>query len=158
MINIVGTYECKVDSKARILLPSPLKKQLQHVLNEGFVIKRSVFQNCLEIYPMQEWNLVVSQVNRLNRFIKKNNEFIRAFLAGLKVVDVDSSGRLLIPKDLLLFAKLNKEVVLSSSVNMIEIWDKEDYEISVAETLQDFDKLTEDVMGINSSQNIDGIS
>lgn len=158
MINIVGTYECKVDSKARILLPSPLKKQLQHVLNEGFVIKRSVFQNCLEIYPMQEWNLVVSQVNRLNRFIKKNNEFIRAFLAGLKVVDVDSSGRLLIPKDLLLFAKLNKEVVLSSSVNMIEIWDKEDYEISVAETLQDFDKLTEDVMGINLSQNIDGIS
>ena len=158
MINIVGTYECKVDSKARILLPSPLKKQLQHVLNEGFVIKRSVFQNCLEIYPMQEWNLVVSQVNRLNRFVKKNNEFIRAFLAGLKVIDVDSSGRLLIPKDLLLFAKLNKEVVLSSSVNMIEIWDKEDYEISVAETLQDFDKLTEDVMGINSSQNIDGIS
>lgn len=158
MINIVGTYECKVDSKARILLPSPLKKQLQHVLNEGFVIKRSVFQNCLEIYPMQEWNLVVSQVNRLNRFVKKNNEFIRAFLAGLKVVDVDSSGRLLIPKDLLLFANLNKEVVLSSSVNMIEIWDKEDYEISVAETLQDFDKLTEDVMGINLSQNIDGIS
>lgn len=158
MINIVGTYECKVDSKARILLPSPLKKQLQHLLNEGFVIKRSVFQNCLEIYPMQEWNLVVSQVNRLNRFVKKNNEFIRAFLAGLKVVDVDSSGRLLIPKDLLLFAKLNKEIVLSSSVNMIEVWDKEDYEISVAETLQDFDKLTEDVMGINSSQNIDGIS
>ncbi|MEC9303418.1 MAG: division/cell wall cluster transcriptional repressor MraZ [Bacteroidota bacterium] len=158
MINIVGTYECKVDSKARILLPSPLKKQLQHVLNEGFVIKRSVFQNCLEIYPMQEWNLVVSQVNRLNRFVKKNNEFIRAFLAGLKVIDVDSSGRLLIPKDLLLFAKLNKEIVLSSSVNMIEVWDKEDYEISVAETLQDFDKLTEDVMGINSSQNIDGIS
>ena len=158
MINIVGTYECKVDSKARILLPSPLKKQLQHVLNEGFVIKRSVFQNCLEIYPMQEWNLVVSQVNRLNRFVKKNNEFIRAFLAGLKVIDVDSSGRLLIPKDLLLFANLNKEVVLSSSVNMIEIWDKEDYEISVAETLQDFDKLTEDVMGINSSQNTDGIS
>ena len=80
------------------------------------------------------------------------------FLAGLKVIDVDSSGRLLIPKDLLLFANLNKEVVLSSSVNMIEIWDKEDYEMSVAETLQDFDKLTEDVMGINSSQNIDGIS
>ena len=158
MINIVGTYECKVDSKARILLPSPLKRQLQNVLNKGFVIKRSVFQNCLEIYPMQEWNLVVSQVNRLNRFVKKNNEFIRAFLAGLKVIDVDSSGRLLIPKDLLLFANLNKEVVLSSSVNMIEIWDKEDYEVSVAETLQDFDKLTEDDMGINSSQNIDGIS
>ena len=87
-----------------------------------------------------------------------NQKYISGFVDGVKVVDVDSSGRLLIPKDLFLFAKLNKEVVLSSSVNMIEIWDKEDYEISVAETLQDFDKLTEDVMGINSSQKIDGIS
>ena len=158
MINIVGTYECKVDAKARILFPSALKKQLQPVLGEGFVIKRSVFHQCLEIYPMQEWNLVVQQVNRLNRFIKKNNDFIRAFLAGLKVVDVDNSGRFLIPKDLMLFAKLNKEIVLSSSVNMIEVWDKDNYENSIAETLQNFDRLTEDVMGINTVQSTDGIS
>lgn len=158
MINIVGTYECRVDAKARVLFPSPLKKQLQSVFNERFVVKRSVFQQCLEIYPMQEWNLVVEQVNTLNRFVKKNNDFIRAFLAGLKVVDVDNSGRFLIPKDLLLFANLNKEIVLSSSVNMIEVWDKENYEISVAETLQDFDRLTEDVMGVNTVQSTDGVS
>ena len=96
---------------------------------------------------MQEWNLVVEQVNKLNRFVKKNNDFIRSYMAGLKVVDVDGSGRFLIPKDLILFANLDKQIVLSSSVNMIEIWDKELYEASVSETLKNFGSLAEDVMG-----------
>ena len=128
MINIIGTYECKVDAKGRIMFPSALKKQLQRIIGEGFVIKRSVFNQCLEIHPMNEWNNVVAQVNRLNRFVKKNNDFIRSYMAGLKVIEVDSSGRFLVPKDLLLFAGLQKQIVLSSSVNMIEIWDKERYE------------------------------
>ena len=77
---------------------------------------------------------------------KKNNDFIRSYMAGLKVVEVDGSGRFLIPKDLLAFAGLQKEIVLSSSVNMIEIWDKNRYELSVSETLKDFGNLAEDVM------------
>ena len=95
---------------------------------------------------MKEWNKVIGQVNQLNRFVKKNNDFIRSYMAGLKVVEVDGSGRFLIPKDLLAFAGLEKEIVLSSSVNMIEIWDKNRYELSVSETLKDFGNLAEDVM------------
>ncbi len=147
MINIIGTYECKADVKGRVMLPVALKKQLQKIIGEGFVIKRSVFHQCLEIHPMNEWNEVVRQVNKLNRFVKKNNDFIRSYMAGLKVVDVDNSGRFLIPKDLLVFAGLQKEIVLSSSVNMIEIWDKIRYESSVSKTLKDFPNLVEDVMG-----------
>ena len=71
MIHIIGTYECKADVKGRIMLPTALKKQLQKIINDGFIIKRSVFNQCLEIHPMSEWNLVVSQVNQLNRFIKR---------------------------------------------------------------------------------------
>ena len=153
MINIIGTYECKADAKGRVMFPSALKKQLQKVLGDGFVIKRSVFNQCLEIHPMQEWNEVVGQVNKLNRFVKKNNDFIRSYMAGLKVVDVDGSGRFLIPKDLLSFAGLEKQIVLSSSVNMIEIWDKNKYESSVAESLKDFGDLAEEVMG---NQPLDG--
>ena len=100
MINIIGTYECKVDSKGRVMFPSALKKQLKDVLADGFVIKRSVFNKCLEIHPRSEWNVVIEQVNQLNRFIKKNNDFIRSYMSGLKIVDVDGSGRFLIPKDL----------------------------------------------------------
>jgi len=158
VINIIGTYECKADAKGRVMFPSALKKQLQKVLGDGFVIKRSVFNQCLEIHPMQEWNEVVGQVNKLNRFVKKNNDFIRSYMAGLKVVDVDGSGRFLIPKDLLSFAGLEKQIVLSSSVNMIEIWDKDKYESSVAESLKDFGDLAEEVMGNQPLDRSDGIS
>ena len=158
MINIIGTYECKADAKGRVMFPAALKKQLQKVMIEGFVIKRSVFNQCLEIHPMIEWNQVVGQVNKLNRFVKKNNDFIRSYMAGLKVVEVDGSGRFLIPKDLLSFAGLEKEIVLSSSVNMIEIWDKTRYESSVSETLKDFGNLAEDVMGNQDVNGSDGLS
>ena len=158
MINIIGTYECKADVKGRVMFPSALKKQLQKVIGEGFVIKRSVFNKCLEIHPMNEWDEVVRHVNKLNRFVKKNNDFIRSYMAGLKVVEVDGSGRFLIPKDLLNFANLKKEIVLSSSVNMIEIWDKKSYELSVSETLKDFGDLAEDVMGRQSLGDANGLS
>tara|TARA_B100000927_G_C16417110_1_gene449762 strand:- start:454 stop:918 length:465 start_codon:yes stop_codon:yes gene_type:complete len=147
MIHIIGTYECKVDVKGRIMLPTALKKQLRKIINDRFIIKRSVFNQCLEIHPMSEWNLVVSQVNQLNRFVKKNNDFIRSYMSGLKIVDIDKSGRLLIPKDLFVYAEIDKEIVLSSSVNMIELWNKNKYEKSVAKTLQNFSDLAEEVMG-----------
>ena len=147
MINILGTYECKADSKGRIMLPSPLKKQIASVLKDGFVIKRSVFNKCLEIHPMSEWKKIVDQVNQLNRFVKKNNDFIRSYMSGLKILNADSSSRILIPKDLLEFAGLEKQIVLSSSVNIIEVWDKNEYEKSVSKSLKKFGDLAEEVMG-----------
>jgi len=158
MTNLIGTYECKADVKGRVMFPSALKKQLEKVIGDGFVIKRSVFNKCLEIHPMADWNGVVRQVNKLNRFVKKNNDFIRSYMAGLKMVEVDVSGRFLIPKDLMSFAGLQKEIVLSSSVNMIEIWDKERYESSVADTLKGFGNLAEEVMGSQPLDRSDGVS
>ncbi len=147
VVNLIGTYECKADAKGRLMLPVPLKKQLSSILDQGFVLKRSVFQPCIELYPMQEWNQVMAKVNTLNRFVKKNNDFIRRFTAGVKMVDLDASGRLLIPKDLHSFANINNEVVLSSSVNIIEIWDKDLYEKAIDDAAVDFADLAEDVMG-----------
>ena len=150
MINLIGTYECKADSKGRVMLPTSLRKQLNSVLNEGFVINRSVFNICLELYPLAEWDNMVTQVNKLNRFVKKNNDFIRSYMSGLKMLEVDATGRVLIPRDLVTFASIKKDIVLASSVNMIEVCDKESYESSVKETLIDFVSLAEDVMGRQS--------
>ncbi len=147
MVNLIGTYECKADIKGRLMVPSPVKKQLAAVLQDGFVLKRAVFQPCLELYPISEWNILMQKVNKLNRFVKKNNDFIRRFTAGVKVVELDASGRLLIPKDLHSFAGISKEVVLSSAVNIIEIWDKKRYEKAIDEAAVDFAELAEDVMG-----------
>jgi len=150
MINLIGTYECKADSKGRIMMPSSLKRQLNSVANKGFVIKRSVFNHCLELYPMTEWNKMVTQVNKLNRFVKKNNDFIRSYMSGLRMLKLDATGRLLIPKDLVVFASIQKEITLASAVNMVEIWDKQEYEESLKSTLSDFGDLAEEVMGNQS--------
>ncbi len=153
MLNLIGTYECKADAKGRVKVSSALKKQLESVLHEGFVLKRSVFQPCLELYPMSEWNHVMQGVNRLNRFVKKNNDFIRRFTAGVKLVELDALDRFLISSDLQKIAGIKKEVVLTAAMGYIEVWDKEAYEKVIDETAVDFGDLAEDVMG---GLNIDG--
>jgi len=147
MQHFIGTYECKADSKGRIMLPVALKKQLAHNLSDQFVLKRAVFNACLELYPIKEWDAMMEKVNQLNRFNKKNNDFIRRFTAGVRLIEVDSTGRLLIPKDLIVHAGISKETVISSAVNILEIWDKERYEEAISEATMDFGDLAEEVMG-----------
>ena len=156
MKTLIGTYECKVDAKGRLMLPTSLKKQLGS-LEEGFVLKRSVFQPCLELFPMSEWNKMMLKINKLNRFIKKNNDFIRRFTAGVKMVDIDTTGRLLIPKDLVVFATIEKDIVLNSAINIIEIWDKDNYENAIENATDDFADLAEELMG-NFNDDEDGLS
>lgn len=129
------------------MIPVALKNQMVPFLPQGFVIKRSVFQSCLELYPMSEWNELMQKMNRKNRFRKKNNDFIRRFTAGVRLVEIDATGRLLIPKNLMEVAGIDKEVVLSSAINIIEIWDKDAYEKVLEETAVDFADLAEEVMG-----------
>lgn len=147
MSNIIGTYECKVDVKGRLMFPVAFKGQLEEDLSKGFAIKRSIFRKCLELYPMEEWDLESKRINSLNRFVKKNVDFIRKFMAGVKNVELDSTGRLLIPKDLITYADIKKEIVLASVVNKIEIWDKSEYEKAVDYDPDEFADLAEEVMG-----------
>lgn len=125
------------------------------MLQNGFVLKRAVFQPCLELYPMNEWEALMQKINKLNRFNKKNNDFIRRFTAGVKIVDVDATGRLLIPKDLMAFSDISKDIVVSSAINIIEIWDKDKYEKAIDDATGDFADLAEEVMGQDDN---DGLS
>ncbi|MBC3757156.1 division/cell wall cluster transcriptional repressor MraZ [Hyunsoonleella sp. SJ7] len=147
MHSLIGTYSCKVDVKGRLMIPAGMKKQLMPILDDGFVLRRSVFQQCLELYPMAEWQLLMQKMNKLNRFKKKNNDFIRRFSAGARIVEVDSNGRLLIPRDLMGIANISKDIVLSPSINIVEIWDKDLYEKAIDDAAMDFADLAEEVMG-----------
>lgn len=129
------------------MLPTALKKQLMAQLESGFVLKRSMFEKCIELYPMSEWDKKMSQVNTLNRFVRKNVEFIRLFTAGVKIVELDVTGRLLIPKDLVGFGEISKNIVLSSAGTYIEIWDKDAYENKLSNPETDIATLAEEVMG-----------
>jgi len=156
MLNLIGTYDCKADAKGRVMVPASLKKQLAAVSGSGFVIKRAVFQSCLELYPMEEWQKLMGKMGELNRFNRKNNDFIRRFTAGVRTVELDASGRLNIPKDLMQFAGIGKEIVVSSAISIVEIWDKQKYEQAIDDAANDFADLAEEVMG--DASDTDGIS
>jgi MraZ protein len=136
------------------MLPVNLKKQLGDHINESFIVKRSVFQNCLELHPFSEWKLTMEKINKLNKFVKKNNDFIRRYNAGVRIIELDNSGRLLIPKELSKQYFSSNELVLTSAINIIEIWDKSRYETVINDTELDFAELSESVMGNQT----DGVS
>ncbi len=122
------------------------------VLNEGFVIKRSMYESCLELYPMSEWTTVMKELNSKSRYEKENVDFIRKFTAGVKPVEVDATGRLLIPKNLITTVGISKEVVLASIGKTIEIWDKDLYEESINSPAEEVAELARKVMLGKKSQ------
>ena len=86
MQHFIGTYECKADIKGRIMLPAALKKQLSRKLDKGFVLKRAVFNHCLELYPLLEWEELMNKVNKLNRFNRKILILLEGLLLGLDLL------------------------------------------------------------------------
>jgi MraZ protein len=126
MIGFIGEYDSTIDTKGRFLLPAGIKRQLpdQEIT---FIINRG-FEKCLTLYPSQSWTPLYKEISTLNDFDPKVREFRRYFLNGAQEVDLDSAGRLLLPKNLMEHASLDKDIVLVSAVNKIEIWDKIKYQ------------------------------
>jgi len=147
MQTLLGTYEAKVDAKGRFMFPSPFKNQMKEEAQKGFVIKRSIFKRCLELFPKENWQSESAMVFKLNMFKKKNADFATKFMAGVKPVELDGAGRLLIPKDLQKYGGISKEIVLTSVANRIEIWDTAAYESAVDFDPDEFATLAEEVMG-----------
>ena len=128
----IGEYYCKLDSKGRLLLPSSFKEQLGEAVEEGFVLRLSMYGDCLELFGMSDWRAMQEKLGKLNPFKAENMMLIRRFNAGARMVKLDSSGRLQIPKDLLEKSGLVKEVVMTSLVTKMQIWDKAKKEIEDA--------------------------
>ena len=96
MNHFIGTYECKIDVKGRILIPAALKKQIS-ISKRWFCYKRGLFNNCIELYPFDQWKFVMNKIDQLNRFNKKNIDFIRRFTAGVKKIDIDTKWKVINP-------------------------------------------------------------
>lgn len=148
MITFIGDTLCKIDDKGRLLLPAAFKKQLGTTEPEvRFVVKKSIFKNCLEIYPIQEWESLIARIRKkINPFNKKHNEFLTQFHRGTAEMELDSSNRLLFPKRLLEQVGAEKEVVLTGVGGFIELWDKAVYD---GQAMSDdvFESLAEEIMG-----------
>lgn len=126
MKGFIGEYEATVDAKGRFLLPAGFKKQLPEKREESFVLNRG-FEKCLSLYTLESWNPLFEKLSTLNSFDSKVRQFTRYFLNGATPVEMDGAGRILLPKNLMDYAEINKEIVLVSAIDKIEIWDKSKY-------------------------------
>lgn len=146
MTNLIGEFECKVDAKGRLLIPAGLRKQFSAEAEGRLFVKRGI-ESCLELYQKHDWERVSKQVSGLNQFVKKNRLFARKFISGVMQLDVDNVGRILLPKPLLSYAGVDKEMVLFAYGDKIEIWSKANYEAELNMQSDEFSDLAEDVMG-----------
>src|SRR3546814_11062159 len=107
MTQFLGEYECKIDSKGRIMLPVGLRKQVSPEAQERFVVNRG-FEKCLALYPYDEWQRISAEVNTLNLSNKKTRGFARYFFRGATELSLDGHGRVLMPRPLLGYAGIGK--------------------------------------------------
>jgi MraZ protein len=127
MTGFLGEFESTLDSKGRFLLPAGFKKQLPEGESTRFVINRG-FEKCLSLYTMESWEPLYARIKTLNDFDPKVREFRRFFLNGATIVEPDGAGRILLPSNLKEYAGLEKDIVLASAVDKIEIWEKDKYQ------------------------------
>ncbi|MGB4776289.1 MAG: division/cell wall cluster transcriptional repressor MraZ [Daejeonella sp.] len=146
MSHFLGEFDCKLDAKGRLMIPSNLKKQLPEAEREGLVINRG-FEKHLVVYTKKEWDKITDELSKLNQYEKKTREFIRYFTRGATELSLDAANRVLFPKSLMEYAGIQTEVVLSCQFNKIEVWAKAAYDSQLDNEPENFSNLAEEVMG-----------
>jgi len=147
MIVFLGEYEATLDAKGRFLLPVGIKKQLPEDAGDQFVIARG-FEKCLTLYPKKNWDPILAELSKVSEYKAENREFLRYFTMGATLSELDSAGRMLVPPNLKAHAGLDKDIVLVSVINKIEIWDKGKYQqFFESFTPEKYSDLAERVMG-----------
>lgn len=146
MTGFLGEYEVSIDAKGRFLMPSGFRKQLPESAAGQFVVNRG-FENCLTLYPMENWQALSEKINKLNDFNPKVREFKRLFLNGATIVELDSAGRMLLPKPLMEYAGIKKDLVFSAQGNKVELWDKDTYHDYIRKSAANFSDLAAEVAG-----------
>jgi MraZ protein len=152
MTNFIGDHTCKVDAKGRITYPSAFKKQMTGENQDRFVIKKDIYENCLVLFTLEEWerqNEII--MKRTNPYNKKHNQFLREFFKGTAELQLDANNRLLIPKRLLSEIGDANEVVMAGQFNKIELWNKATYD-TIGDNVDDFQDLAGTIMGGNNDE------
>jgi len=147
MATFIGDYPCKVDAKGRIILPMAFKKQMPAAAQDHFVVRKDIFENCLVLYAIDDWNRQLEKIRkRINPYNREHNRFLRNFFKGTAELSLDSNNRMLIPKRLFDLIGAERDVVLAGQDGRIEIWSASVYE-TIEMPAEDFANLAEKLMG-----------
>lgn len=142
MAFFTSEYTCKLDAKGRLVLPARMKASLPNISSEELFMREG-FEPCLELYPLVEYKKIYSKIAGLNEFNAEYRRLQRNFFRGSTTVELDASGRLLVPKTMLQYAQLNKDVIVVGMGNRMEIWNPEMYEKYIIQDPQELSELAE---------------
>ncbi len=152
MATFIGDYTCKADVKGRIILPVAFKKQMPAAAQDHFVVRKDIFENCLVLYSLDDWNRQIEKIRkRINPYNREHNMFLRNFFKGTAELALDSNNRLLIPRRLFDLIGAERDVVLAGQDGRIEIWAAEEYE-RIGMSAGDFADLAEKLLGGNINE------
>ena len=145
MCTFIGDYTGKVDNKCRVVVPASFRKQMMAAGLSVFVLRRSVFEKCIDMYPIDEWERMLAGIRaKLNLFNAKHVAFMREFCRGTLEVEMDANGRILLPRRLLDEVGIDKEMIFAGQDKMIQLWDVEEYD-RVAVTSEELSDLAEEI-------------
>jgi len=147
MTTFIGDSLCKIDPKGRISFPTAFKRQSDSADSDRFVLKKDIFEKCLILYTIEEWNKQVDILRaKLNPYKQEHNKFLRNFYKDTAEVTLDNNSRLLIPKRLMELTEIQKDIYLVGLDSKIEIWAQEVYD-SLENNDDDFAALAEKILG-----------
>jgi len=123
-----GKYYYTVDPKGRIIVPSPFRKIISAHYNTKLYVTNALFDRCLHIYPLEEWNNLEEKVRSLPKMDKDVQLFKRRVIASATECEIDKQGRVLIPAALREDAGINGDIVLVGQIEKIEMWNRKDWD------------------------------
>lgn len=149
MTHLYGEYECKLDPKGRLKMPSLLLKQLGAGATHTFFVNRG-FENNIVLYPERVWEGITQRISQLNYYNAQERQFLRYFFRGVKDVATDNAERILLSKNLLDYAGIKSDVVLFAFIDKIEVWDKDTYYEKLDQSPEDFGLLADKIFGADN--------
>ena len=143
----IGSFKYSIDSKGRVSIPAKLRKFVSPDANDSFVMTRGTVK-CIDVYPMDMWKeLVEAKLDKLNTFDPKEALFLRMLLTEAGEDKLDSQSRLLIPKNLIEYAEIDREVLIIGAIKKIEIWNPKNYEAYLRTSELSYEEIAKQVMG-----------
>jgi len=133
-----GRYFHTIDEKGRIIFPSRLRDIIEQEYDNHLVV--TAWGDYLMVFPFTEWQLIEEKISQKSIIDKKVRRFQRLFMSGAVDCSLDNQGRILIPPSLREHAKLEKDVVITGMIKVIEIWNKDRFLAEIAETEKNIDE------------------
>lgn len=144
MTNFFGEYECKLDEKGRLKLPSAILNQLGEKSPREFVANRG-FERCLYLFPKEIWTVKLNEVQGLNEYLPEVRQFKRYFYRGATEFTPDKADRILLPKILLDYAGIDKTIVITAVGDYLEMWNADTYKQMINGEPEDISALAQKI-------------